>query len=187
MLKLLVSWSVATAAILTLVGCATTTTLIGTDPTDGPVAVRDCSGELAVLNAKNVGDKGLVRADALRCGSLDSAKQYFRSGYYGLAEGAYRRAIEQAGTGDGPANRRSLFEAWLGLAASYDRLSNFEKADIAYRHIRDEFGESAIYLNNYGFSMRLRGRAKDAQVLFERAQKLSPSNPVIGGNMQGSI
>ena len=45
---------------------------------------------------------------------LSLAKQYYRQGNYGLAERYFRRAVES-----GPRDA----EAWLGLAASYDRLN----------------------------------------------------------------
>jgi tetratricopeptide (TPR) repeat protein len=45
-------------------------------------------------------------------------------GNYGLAERYYRRAVEATHQND---------SAWIGLAASYDRLGRFDLADLAYR------------------------------------------------------
>ena len=50
------------------------------------------------------------------------AKVNFRNGDYGLAERNYRKAVEVT-----PKDA----EAWLGLAASYDRLRRFDLADKA--------------------------------------------------------
>src|SRR5215813_13793760 len=58
-------------------------------------------------------------------------KLHFRNGDYGLAEEYYRRAVE--------ANRNSL-DAWLGLAATYDRLRRFDLAEKAYRTLIGEAG-----------------------------------------------
>jgi tetratricopeptide (TPR) repeat protein len=44
------------------------------------------------------------------------------SGNYGLAEQHYRRAVEAT---------RQNGSAWIGLAASYDRLGRFDLADLA--------------------------------------------------------
>src|SRR5271167_666312 len=55
---------------------------------------------------------------------LEKAKENFRRGEYGLAERYYRQAVEE---------RHSNVEAWLGLAASYDRLKRFDEADKAYK------------------------------------------------------
>ena len=55
---------------------------------------------------------------------LERAKDNFRRGEYGLAERYYRQAIEE---------RHNNVEAWLGLAASYDRLKRFDEADRAYK------------------------------------------------------
>ena len=54
---------------------------------------------------------------------LSVAKKYFRQGSYGLAERHFRKAVEL--------HPRDA-EAWLGLAASYDRLRRFDLADRAY-------------------------------------------------------
>src|SRR6267154_2341041 len=54
---------------------------------------------------------------------LSLAKMNFRQGNYGLAEHYFQRAVEL-----GPREA----EAWLGLAASYDRLRRFDLADRAY-------------------------------------------------------
>src|ERR671938_227837 len=48
---------------------------------------------------------------------LALGKRHFRESNFGLAEVHFRRAVEKAA---GPKEREA--EAWLGLAASYDRL-----------------------------------------------------------------
>src|SRR5438067_3386871 len=57
---------------------------------------------------------------------LNLGKRHFRANNFGLAERYFRRAVEKA-----PGETRRDAEAWLGLAASYDRLRRFELADRA--------------------------------------------------------
>lgn len=58
---------------------------------------------------------------------LALGKRQFREGNYGLAEANFRRVVEEENV---PAQRKA--EAWVGLAASYDRLKRFDLADRAY-------------------------------------------------------
>jgi len=53
---------------------------------------------------------------------LSVGKKYFRQGSYGLAERQFRKAVEL---------HPKHAEAWLRLAASYDRLRRFDLADRA--------------------------------------------------------
>ena len=48
-------------------------------------------------------------------------------------------------------------EAWIGLAASYDRLRRYDLADRAYDQAMKIAGPSAEILNNKGYSYMLRG------------------------------
>src|SRR5262249_57169694 len=54
---------------------------------------------------------------------LSLGKKHYRAGNYGIAENHFRRAVEL--------HPRDA-EAWVGLAAAYDRLRRFELADRAY-------------------------------------------------------
>ncbi len=60
---------------------------------------------------------------------LNLGKRHYRANNFGLAERYFRRAVEK-----GPGDTSRDAEAWLGLAASYDRLRRFELADRAYAH-----------------------------------------------------
>ncbi len=67
----------------------------------------------------------------------------------------FRRAVEL---------RPKDAEAWVGLAASYDRLRRFELADRAYEQAVGIVGPTPEVLNNQGYSYMLRGdytRARD--------------------------
>src|SRR6266436_9502189 len=74
--------------------------------------------------------------------------EHFNRGHYGIAERYYRDAVEKA-------PRDSA--AWVGLAASYDRLSRFDLADRAYAQAIKLGGSTTEVLNNQGYSYMLRG------------------------------
>src|SRR5262245_7637671 len=106
---------------------------------------------------------------------LAQAKKYFRAGHYGNAETHFRRAVEQA-----PQDA----EAWLGLAASYDRLKRFDLADRAYYHAIQIIGPTPVVLNNQGFSYMLRGDYPRAREKFLAAQAADPTNPYFRNNLE---
>ena len=98
----------------------------------------------------------------------------FRNGEYGLAERAFRDAVEQ-----NPADTKS----WLGLAASYDRLKRFDMADKAYTKAIDLEPGNAAAWNNLGFSYLLRGDLRGASRALKRALELDSSDPQIQRNV----
>ena len=75
-------------------------------------------------------------------------KEHYQATNYGLAELHFRRAAQTS---------RNNAEAWLGLAASYDRLKRFDLADRAYREVLRLTGPTPELLNNRGYSYLLRG------------------------------
>src|SRR5215207_5023481 len=98
---------------------------------------------------------------------LKVAKLQFSEGNYGHAARYYERAVEVA-----PNNP----EAWLGLAASYDRVRRFDLADRAYREVGRLMGDRAEYHNNVGYSYLLRGDAAKARTKFLQAYELDPTS-----------
>ena len=105
---------------------------------------------------------------------LSMAKRFFRDGNYGLAERYFRRAAE-AGPRDA--------EAWLGLAASYDRLKRFDLADRAYKQVLRLTGATAEVLNNIGYSYMLRGDYGRASEKLREAQAKDPNNQFVIANL----
>ena len=73
--------------------------------------------------------------------------------------------------------------AWIGLAASYDRLGRFDLADRAYAAAVKLGGNSPKLLNNEGYSYMLRGDLKQARTKFEAALKLDPTNQTTINNL----
>src|SRR6202140_5366892 len=74
-------------------------------------------------------------------------EQYNR-GNYGLSQRYFKDAVEKA-----PKD----VTAWVGLAASYDRLRRFDLADQAYAAAIKQAGQTTEILNNQGYSYMLRG------------------------------
>jgi tetratricopeptide (TPR) repeat protein len=106
---------------------------------------------------------------------LQRGKRYFRSNNFGLAEQSFRTAAEK--------HPRDA-EAWVGLAASYDRLRRFDLADRAYQEAIRLVGRTPEVLNNLGFSYLLRGDYARAQKIFREALIKDPANPYIQANLR---
>ena len=110
---------------------------------------------------------------------LSLGKRQFREGNYGLAEMHFRRVVEHDRI---PAQRKA--EAWVGLAASYDRLKRFEFADRAYTAAIAILGPTPEILNNQGFSYMLRGDYTRARAKLTEALARDPTNPFIQNNIE---
>jgi Flp pilus assembly protein TadD len=101
--------------------------------------------------------------------------EHFARAEYGLAELYFREATEKA-----PKDSAS----WIGLAASYDRLSRFDLADRAYQTAIRLTGETAQILNNQGYSYMLRGNLPAARSKLAKARSLEPDNPLVQNNIK---
>jgi Flp pilus assembly protein TadD len=104
----------------------------------------------------------------------DKGKTYYRDGEYGLAEKAFRKAIEED---------KNNAEAWLGLAASYDRLRRFDLADRAYKVVIKLVGNTPTVLNNLGYHYILLGDYAAARQTLAQARSADPKNPYISNNL----
>jgi Flp pilus assembly protein TadD len=101
-------------------------------------------------------------------------EQYNR-GNYGLSQRYFKDAVEKA--------PRDV-TAWIGLAASYDKLRRFDLADQAYAQAIRLGGQTVQILNDQGYSYMLRGNLSAARRKFEQAYSLDPGNPVIANNLE---
>jgi Flp pilus assembly protein TadD len=183
---------VAAACLVWVTGCVTSTKLTGlfgqrdesattaslenpADPAEPPatgsVAAASVDAEPdPVVNAANPRLLGKDPYDELNLG-----KKYFRSANFALAEKHFRRAVEL--------HPRDA-EAWVGLAASYDRLKRFDLADRAYRQAAGIAGDTPEIMNNRGFSYILRGDYRRARQILLAAQARAPDNPFIRNNIE---
>jgi tetratricopeptide (TPR) repeat protein len=110
---------------------------------------------------------------------LNLGKRHFRQGDYGLAEKYFRRAVEK-----GIPDARKAAEAWMGLAACYDRLRRFELADRAYARALEIVGPAPEILNNQGYSYIMRGDYARARLKLDAAYAKDPTNPHILANLE---
>jgi Flp pilus assembly protein TadD len=101
--------------------------------------------------------------------------EQFNRGNFGIAERYFRDAVAKA-----PKDA----SAWLGLAASYDRLGRFDLADRAYQSAIHLVGETIAILNNRGYSYMLRGNLPEARKEFLKAYEREPGNPTILNNLK---
>jgi Flp pilus assembly protein TadD len=101
--------------------------------------------------------------------------EQFNRGNYGIAQRYFKDAVEKL--------PRDV-TAWIGLAASYDRLRRFDLADQAYAQAIRLGGETVQILNDQGYSYMLRGNLSAARRKFEKAYSLDPTNPVIVNNLE---
>jgi Flp pilus assembly protein TadD len=101
--------------------------------------------------------------------------EHFNRGHFGIAEKYFRDAVEKA-----PKDA----SAWLGLAASDDRLGRFDLADRAYFSAVRLGGETTAILNNRGYSYMLRGDLVTARRYFLKALEKEPGNPTILNNLK---
>jgi Flp pilus assembly protein TadD len=106
---------------------------------------------------------------------VQRGKRYFRANDFGLAEKSFRAAAEK--------HPRDA-EAWVGLAASYDRLRRFDLADRAYAEAIRLVGPTPEILNDQGFSYMLRGDYARAARTLRQAQAKDPGNPYVQANLQ---
>jgi Flp pilus assembly protein TadD len=175
---------VAVAGLLWLSGCETTSlkppNLFGSKPDTPADTTGSLGGPHDIAPPYDVGDKG-PPVEALPPltpstpnDDLSLGRMNFRQGNYGLAEHYFRRAVE-AGPRDA--------DAWLGLAASYDRLKRFDLADRAYKQLYGMMGRTPELLNNQGYSYMLRGDFAHARTTLMEAQAKDPRNPYIANNL----
>jgi Flp pilus assembly protein TadD len=145
----------------------------GTDAFASAPANEDASAETPVPGAPASAESGLLGSDPYDALSL--GKKQYRANNFGLAEKYFRHAAEL---------RPRDAEAWLGLAASYDRLRRFDLADRAYTQAIGIVGPTTEILNNQGYSYMLRGDYKRAREKLETAQRQDPGNKYVLNNIQ---
>ena len=182
----------AIACLLWLSGCETSTSITqlsapaGGDPqgiTSQPLpeaTASEATGSVAPKASTPVesGDASAVNKQLLGSDPSDDlsrGKVQYRAQNYGLAEKHFRRAVE-AHPRDG--------EAWVGLAASYDRLRRYDLADRAYEQAIAILGPTSEILNNQGYSYMLRGDYKMARKKLSAAQVKDPDNKYIQSNIE---
>jgi Flp pilus assembly protein TadD len=141
---------------------------------DGSAPVQraeESTGSVASAGKKSA--PGLLGSDPND--ELNLGKKHYRANNFGLAEKHFRLAVEK--------HPRDA-EAWLGLAASYDRLRRFDLADRAYAQAIGILGPTVEILNNQGYSYMLRGDYKRAHATLAAARRKDPNNKYVQNNLR---
>ena len=146
---------------LALAGC-------GTDAVPPPAVA---STPPATYTVQDPTDVKYYRSDE----PLKLGLEYFNRGDFGLAARHFEKAAALA-----PKDAT----AWVGLAASYDRIGRFDLADRAYKEAIKLEGETTAILNNLGYSHMLRGDLAGARRKFLLAYERDPGNPTIINNLE---
>jgi Flp pilus assembly protein TadD len=169
--------AICVASIIALGGCVTDQpeAVAGPPLAPGPTApYPDTQQGVPPITTRTIQDNASVQYypsdEPLRLGL-----EHFNRGYYGVAERYFRDAVEKA-----PRDA----SAWIGLAASYDRLGRFDEADRAYKSAVHLVGETTALLNNRGYSYMLRGNMPAARRDFLKAYEREPDNPLIVNNIK---
>lgn len=164
-------WLVAMAVTIALAGCQSAGTPDGIIRTNEP-----SPSELTAF-----GDtfKGLQTVAPVEYYASDQAvaeaKNQFRSENYGNSGALFYKAVQLA-PNDGV--------AWMGLAASCDRIGRFDLSDKAYRQAFSRLGATPEYYNNLGYSYLLRGKLQEARRNFLKAYELAPNDPTVKNNLE---
>jgi tetratricopeptide (TPR) repeat protein len=178
---------IAAVCLVLLNGCETSTKLgdlLHPNADDPPTsALLDHASVSEPVTTGSVGADSAVPPDAAGAELLGSdpnddlnlGKKQYRAGNFGLAERYFRRAAELH-----PAD----VEAWVGLAAAYDRLRKFDLADRAYQQATAIIGPTPEILNNRGYSYMLRGDYAHARETLLAAAAQDPKNPYIRNNLE---
>jgi Flp pilus assembly protein TadD len=172
----------AAACVLALAGCQTASVDFPNPFKQAGVPVDtnapETTGSIGATGAVDTPVDGMPPKKALlgadQYDDLSQGKRAYAAGNYGLAETYFRRAAELS-VNDA--------EAWLGLAASYDRLRRFDLADRAYKNLIRLTGPTAEVLNNIGYSYILRGDYGNARMKLAEALAKDPQNPYVRANI----
>ncbi len=172
---------VAMFACLWLTGCETPSQLSdlfafgpGTTQAAPPEDDSMSTGTLPAAPDDTRPDQASNRSPAAN-DDIKLGRKYYGAGNFGLARRHFRRAAEL---------HPNDLEAWVGLAAVYDRLRRFALADRAYDQAMRISGPTAQLLNNRGYSYILRGDFRRARETLNEAQAKEPNNPYVKSNLE---
>lgn len=140
------------------------------------VALGGCLGviEPSPQPSVNTGPRPLETKYYASDEDVQAGARHFSEGAFGLAQEKFQAAAEKAPTDP---------VAWIGLAASYDRLRRFDLADRAYAQAEKLEPSNPALFNNRGYSYLLRGDVVKARVYFLRARALDPEGAAIANNL----
>lgn len=164
----------AFALSLALGGCETDSTGVSASAVTGESTVAPAiisQTPPATFTVQDPTDVKYYRSDE----PLKLALEHFNRGHFGIAARYFEDAVAKA-----PKDAT----AWIGLAASYDRVGRFDLADRAYKQAIKLVGVTTEILNNQGYSYMLRGRLIEAKRKLLLALEREPNNPTIINNLK---
>jgi Flp pilus assembly protein TadD len=160
---------------MALAGCETDGTGVSASTPavtpEPPVAAEISQTPPATFTVQDPTDVKYYRSDE----PLKLAIEHFNRGHFGIAAKYFEDAVTKA-----PKDAT----AWVGLAASYDRIGRFDLADRAYKQAIKLTGVTTEILNNQGYSYMLRGRLIEAKRKLLLALEREPNNPTIVNNLK---
>ncbi|HKP24795.1 MAG TPA: hypothetical protein VJV39_13090 [Dongiaceae bacterium] len=124
------------------------------------------------------GSRPLIAMDGTRMDVQDpvsNGRALLVTGQYGLAIDALSRVVH-----DDPANVRALNL----MAEAYDRLHRYDLADRYHADALEIDPNSVTALNNWGFSLLVRGDKARAVELLRRAEAVKGDHPVVVANLR---
>lgn len=168
---------VGVASCLLIAGCAQTGSVFPSFLTDRFSAAREAPV------AKAGCAQGQVADLTVACRELKAALSAYQASDMMAAEAKFKSAIAFYTEDDPVMTPDDVRTAWFGLAAVHDLQRRFADADKAYGHIRENFGESVRYFNNYGYSLFLRNDSDGARAQWQAGLKLEPDNTALLANI----
>jgi Flp pilus assembly protein TadD len=150
---------------------ATSATPVTSAGNETPVALASSETPPATFTVQDPADVKYYRSDE----PLKLGLEHFNRGHFGIAAKYFEDAVAKA-----PRDAT----AWVGLAASYDRIGRFDLADRAYKQAIKLEGETTAILNNEGYSYMLRGKLVEARHKFLKAYEREPQNPTVLNNLK---
>ncbi|MBS0247147.1 MAG: tetratricopeptide repeat protein [Proteobacteria bacterium] len=143
-----------------------------------PEPAAETNAKPAEIAAKPVvklpGDESETGTAGGAAAAMAQGRNQYQANHFREAQRHFRRATELA---------PKSAEAWLGLAACYDRLRDFTQADGAYAKALAIAGPTSEVLNNQGYSYMLRGDLKRARDTLLVAQRQDPRNKYVENNL----
>ena len=124
------------------------------------------------------GSRPVIAMDGNRMDVQDpvsNGRAFLVTGQYGLAIDALSRVLH-----DDPANVRALNL----VAEAYDRLHRYDLADRYHADALEIDPNSVAALNNWGFSLLVRGDKARAVALLRRAEAVKGDQPVVLANLR---
>jgi hypothetical protein len=143
------------------------------------VALPGCAG--STVSNSTVALSPAVAQPELEDSMYQRGKRNFQQGQYGLALAAFTTSLQM-----NPGAIREM----NAIAACYDRMQRFDLADQYYQQALSVDPNSAVTLNNLGYSHLMRGEQASsleevslAWSYFDKARAIDGSNPVVTANL----